>query len=376
MLSVPEKKSREEVFRSLEDLNYHLGYTAILRATYPQNLDSARKEVFENYNHDPVFELPQQGFDTGDIESKILELRYGLEDAQGLSDFERHLILELLDEYELRKDFILGRDSDAYAGINRQMFCELDRELLDGARKTYANHVEKEEKTLTPRQQMQYIKLYFNMLGRDPYEVEINSNRGNVLVNEESGLIEIPCKDRSPNEFRSIVICHDSAVHPSQYLNSLKQPSPLFRIGFPGRIFTSEGLGYLFEERAGGYAMMNKMRSGELVAMDIADQGSFKDVYNYLISGGFDEEDAFRLAMHSKRGYSLTDRPGACLLRNVYNTGRRNLNDYVENGGNLDLLLTGRVAVEYADQIEKLKGLYIDNGISERILSEAEELQF
>ncbi len=75
--------------------------------------------------------------------------------------------------------------------------------------------------------------------------------------------------------------------------------------------------------------------------------GGFRAVFDTLIARGFSEDEAFHLTLRTKRGLADADEPGAFTKDHCYFTGRCAVEDFVEAGGRVEvLLLFGKIRIE------------------------------
>ena len=146
---------------------------------------------------------------------------------------------------------------------------------------------------------------------------------------------------------------HEIGVHLVTTYNGLGQPLKIFSNGLPKNVETQEGLA-VFSEYMGGALTLKRLKelAYRVLAVDSLIKGySFADTFD-LIHGQYklEKEKAFNICLRAHRGGGFTkDRLYLSGLRKIYKR-------YVA-GGSMDVLLTGKVALENEGAIESLKKL-------------------
>ncbi|HFD91759.1 MAG TPA: flavohemoglobin expression-modulating QEGLA motif protein [Gammaproteobacteria bacterium] len=143
---------------------------------------------------------------------------------------------------------------------------------------------------------------------------------------------------------------HEVGVHLVTYYNGLVQPLRQLHMGLAAYDETQEGLAVLAEYLVGG---LNRSRLRTLAARVVAVQhlvagADFIETYRTLHHEyEFSQYQAYYIAMRVYRGGGLTKDV-------VYLRGLIDLLSYFERGGDMDVLLTGKFALQQAPFIEEL----------------------
>lgn len=146
---------------------------------------------------------------------------------------------------------------------------------------------------------------------------------------------------------------HEIGVHLVTTYNGLGQPLKIFSNGLPKNVETQEGLA-VFSEYMGGALTLKRLKelAYRVLAVDSLIKGySFADTFD-LIHGQYKlgREEAFNICLRAHRGGGFTkDRLYLSGLRKIYKRYRA--------GISMDVLLTGKVALENEATIESLKKL-------------------
>ncbi len=359
----------EIIDQGLAELDKKVGWNKLLVLTRPGNETDERDRVLANPSHNPTFTYPDMGFSHRDVYIDISRLRGMVGDS--MTGFERVINLGFLEQLELNNRYLEARDTTGLQEASADIFSRPEEEDVLWAEQRYRIELPNEDKPFTPEMVIKYLKKYNQMIveymkefGQGLpgitriYDITINPNRTGIFVREEDGKIEVPDRDVSGIKLASDSV-HEIGTHAVQYEIGCKQPFPAFWLGFPARSFTSEGLALHNEEHvAPEYGPKIKKRAGNIMAMHMAVDNSFSDIYNELLGAGYKPKEAFKCAMSAKRGFSDTSRKGANFNRNLYVKGLKDVKAYLEGGGEEWVLYAGRINPVYADRIKKVEGLY------------------
>lgn len=369
---------RDRINRRLIELDKKVGWNALLRMTNPANLADERKAVYGNSSYNPTFILPKLTFSPDDVRKDISVLR----DEIGFSmeGLEQRVNLGVLHQAELVNRYLEARGTEDFQEASEQIFMRPHPDDVEWAKGMYRTELPVEDKNIDPEGISESMHLYMKMIfasaGIDrEYEIKIDTGRANILVEEEEGRVRLPDRCVSADKLAGDNV-HEAGIHPLQYEMGCKQPLPAFRIGFPFRPFTSEGLALYNEELiAPGYVPREKTMAGNIIATCMAEERSFSEIYNELLGAGFSQEESFKCTLMAKRGFSDTSKKGANFSRNLYVKGLRTVREYLENGGDEWVLYTGRVSLDYVDDIRKIEGLVpVDKGLPGFIRDKAREV--
>ncbi|NND16853.1 MAG: DUF1704 domain-containing protein [Eudoraea sp.] len=152
---------------------------------------------------------------------------------------------------------------------------------------------------------------------------------------------------------------HEIGVHLVTTFNGLAQPLKIFANGFPKNVETQEGLCMVSEYKSGALTLKRlKELSHRVLASDGLSKGyDFKTTFD-LIHNQYklNRNEAFTITLRAHRGGGFTkDR--------LYLSGLKKVYDIYKSGASLDLLLTGKVSIDYLEYIKYLGeiGLLVPN---------------
>ena len=131
--------------------------------------------------------------------------------------------------------------------------------------------------------------------------------------------------------------------------NGYSQPYKLFAIGLPDYLSTEEGLAVYFAKKIG--AQSNEKFSSlaeKVLAIDLVRQGfDFRSTFEKLKEYGIPEDQAWTSC-------TRTFRVGGYLKDHVYLKGYFEINEFLENGGDLRELYVGKVGIKDLAIVRKL----------------------
>lgn len=144
---------------------------------------------------------------------------------------------------------------------------------------------------------------------------------------------------------------HEIGVHLVTTFNGLAQPLKIFANGFPKNVETQEGLSVLSEYKSGALTLRRlKELSYRVLASDGLSKGydfmtTFDMIHNQY---KLNRNEAFSITLRAHRGGGFTkDR--------LYLSGLKKVYDMYTAGISLDLLLSGKVSIDYLDSIKYLE---------------------
>ena len=157
----------------------------------------------------------------------------------------------------------------------------------------------------------------------------------------------------APEEVRRLLV-HEINVHAVRIHNGSCLPWGVFSLGTAGYREAEEGLAVHQERQTGHlYPFQEKVYAGRCLAVHLSLSAGFADVFEELLLY-FDENTAYSIVERIKRGLADTSRPGGLTKEFHYFTGPERVQSYLQNGGNLQMLMGGKIAFRHAKVMAKL----------------------
>lgn len=160
----------------------------------------------------------------------------------------------------------------------------------------------------------------------------------------------------SDNEM-AILKNHEIGVHMVTTMNGLLHPLKIFSHGLPNNVETQEGLAVFSEYMSGNLTIKRlKELAYRVIAVDSLAKGySFSKTFRLLHNTyDLEREQAFYITTRAHRGGGFTK-------DYLYLSGLKKIYTYYNSGKDLSVLLTGKVSLEYLEEIKYLqkKGLAV-----------------
>lgn len=160
----------------------------------------------------------------------------------------------------------------------------------------------------------------------------------------------------SKNQLK-VLANHEIGVHMVTSFNALDQPLKIFYNGIPNNLETQEGLA-VYAEYMSGCLTITRLKE---LAYRVIATGSLAKGYSF--SATFDLlYNQYKL--NRDKSYSITQRVhrgGGFTKDYLYLTGLRKIYNYAQEGGDLDILLTGKMSMDYVAIVKKLQSMGLAN---------------
>jgi uncharacterized protein (TIGR02421 family) len=151
------------------------------------------------------------------------------------------------------------------------------------------------------------------------------------------------------------LITHEIESHVLITENGHDQPLRIFVDGFAGAVRTQEGLASYNVTTQHPQLFQRPMRfwARNVVAVDLALRSSFREVYDNIRTLGFNDHFSFGVTAKTKRGMTDTSKPGAFTKDYLYLAGKRDIERFVEGGGDLREIYIGKVTLQDLPLLKK-----------------------
>ena len=188
-------------------------------------------------------------------------------------------------------------------------------------------------------------------------------SRGNLLVSAHS---------RIPVSRVEALVQHEVGTHVLTYHNGRAQKLRLLYTGLAGYDSLQEGLAVLSEYLVGGLSRPRlRLLAGRVAAARcLLDGASFIETFRELRdTHGFANRTAYTVTLRTHRGGGLTKDA-------VYLRGLQQILDYIGDGGNVEPLFTGKIAVQHIPIIRELRwrGVLVPPPLAPRYMNQPESL--
>ena len=269
----------------------------------------------------------------------------------------QELFFQKQNELDRKITLLADRNTDRFMHGSSQLFGEPDNELLEAARDILAGSQSSSHKNsdrngisasdFAERAEAEILK-YRQTYPEFAASVEVRKDVSGLLCSR--GCILIGANTRIPPSRVEAAIQHEVGTHLLTYFNGKAQPFKQLYSGLAGYEELQEGIAVLSEYVVGGLTVgRGRTLAARVISVKaLLDKATFIDVFR-LLNGEhrFTKQNAFNIAMRVFRGGGLTKDI-------VYLRGVLRLIDYLRNGGDLETLLIGKIALVHAPIIREL----------------------
>lgn len=333
----------DELVKRIELLNY----------VNPVNIEEEKKNFFASkYLTDPNFKYPVRDFDKFKLHREFFTLPIEEIEDERL----RNLYEEIIYFYSGLIQCIetIGEGKKFYYNSLHSFGTPTEQDVENAK---FILHFEDEDDDLaifqpkySPEEAEQIFRDYSKQYDFT-YDIKYSKTMGAIamVLNNIQALVINKNHTFTENQM-GILTNHEIGVHMVTTMNGLLHPLKIFSHGFPNNVETQEGLA-VFSEYMSGNLTVKRLRelAYRVLAVDSLAKGySFSKTFR-LLHNTYDlnREDAFYVTMRAHRGGGFTK-------DYLYLTGLKKVYDYVNQGKDVSLLLTGKVSLEFAEDIQYL----------------------
>jgi len=341
-------KSTSDFEHLLERIDKSIPFLAM----NPLNESSEKRRFMKDRSYSPRFRYREHGCSCSELMRKIERIR--LDDS-----IINNLLKEKLEKFS--KSIMMNKaiGSSDFSRCSKAIFGEPSKALIKRS-KIFINHRRRREhEHIDSEETAKRVNSIISGLRLSGWNVSEKSMVAKAAVRASEKKIYIKKGSLFCDDFIRRIVAHEIGTHVFRSENGRRQPYKLFVIGFPDYLMTEEGLAVNCEEKAGcSMAKTLKDYAGRVVAVDLALQGSFRDVFEGL-KEFFDDEDSWGMALRAKRGMGNTSRPGAYTKDYVYLEGYSRVKAFLDYKGSKGMkkLYFGKIGLEHVKLLDKIDGL-------------------
>lgn len=333
--------------RNIELLNY----------INPLNIAAERKQFFSaKYNYEPQFRYPKIKFNGYKLHRLFFSQR-----LERITDLDiRQLYEDIIYEYSGLIECIetIGQGRKFYYN-SLKSFGTPTEAAIENAKFILRFDTDDFDEELKPIYTVDEAKAYFEDFSKRynfTYQIRISNNlsAAAMVLNNTQTLVLKKGYKYSKNQLQ-VLANHEIGVHMVTTFNGLDQPLKIFSNGLPNNVETQEGLA-VYAEYMSGCLTIQRLRelAFRVIAVDSLNKGySFADTFHLLHNQyKLNRDKAFTITLRVHRGGGFTK-------DHLYLSGLIAIYKYANNGLDLGLLLTGKVAQPYASTIQKMQDMQL-----------------
>jgi uncharacterized protein (TIGR02421 family) len=349
---------RRAIVKAVTDVDRQLAKVAaafdLLLLVTPVNTTGAyRRFVRRKASSPPLFRYRPLDIDPVDLKRALYRVPIERVEDPTLAAIFRQKQREL----SLELDLLSDRQTPRFLHTGAALFGEIEPSMLaeaallldalpssgaTGARRT----MDSEAFAAAAQREVDRYRMVDPTIGAT---VEIRDDITSLMVSR--GRLLVGSEVRIPANRAEALIQHEVGTHIVTYWNGAAQRLRLLATGLAGHDELQEGLAVLAEYLVAGLtpARLRVLAARVVAAQSVVGGAEFIDTYRLLVDGhGFSRRVAFQIATRVHRG-------GGLIKDAVYLRGLQRVVSYLAEGGRLDTLLVGKIAVNHVAVIEELQ---------------------
>ncbi|MEM9649622.1 MAG: flavohemoglobin expression-modulating QEGLA motif protein [Bacteroidota bacterium] len=376
MIGAQETKELQQEYGHLFEIDANLDRLVrrieLLSYINPLNIEKEKQRFYASkFTAEPNFKYPKLKFDPYKLHRLFFSQR--LERIQ--DDQIRQLYQRVIYHYSNMIQCIetIGKQKNFYYNSLRVYGTPTERDVQNAR---YILHFEDEplssdmEKVFSPEEARAYFEDFSHRYSF-PLNIKYSTHiAAEAMVSNSSQALLIRRNIKFSKNQLLTLANHEIGIHLVTTFNGLLQPLKIFSNGLPKNVETQEGLA-VFSEYMGGALTLKRLKelSYRVLAADSLIKGySFADTFD-LIHGQYklNKDEAFAITLRAHRGGGFTkDR--------LYLSGLRKIYKRYQKEESLDVLLSGKVALEDEEIIRYLRSLGLAQPITHQSLSFSQKL--
>lgn len=359
MISDNQIEQHQHLFDIDANLNRLVKKIELLNYINPLNIESEKKQFFASkYQYEPQFKYPKIKFNGYKLHRLFFSQRLERIEDETIRQLYEDVIYEYSGLIECIETINKGRKF--YYNSLKSFGTPTERDIENAKFILRFDNSDFDEEML-PMYNVEEAKAFFEDYSKRydfSYNLKFSTNisAAAMVQNNSQTLLLRKNHKFSLNQLK-VLTNHEIGVHMVTTFNALNQPLKIFSNGFPNNVETQEGLA-VYSEYMSGCLTINRLKelAYRVIAVDTLNKGyNFSDTFDLLHSQyKLNRDAAFTISLRVHRGGGFTK-------DHLYLSGINKVYKYAKNGGDLDVLLTGKVSLEYKDTIMALQSLSLAN---------------
>jgi len=351
----------QSIFDIDANLNRLVKSIELLNFVNPLNIEQEKKQFYSSkYNYEPVYKYPKQKFNGYKLHRLFFSQR--LERIE--DDDIRQLFEDIIYNYSGLIECIqtIGEGRKFYYNSLKNFGTPTENDI-DNAKFILRFDDSEFDQDMLPMYNAEDAKSFFEEFSKR-YDFEYKTIfsphiAAAAMVRNNTQTLVLRKNHKFSKNQLEVLANHEIGVHMVTSFNALNQPLQIFSNGIPNNIVTQEGLA-VYSEYMSGCLTLTRLKelSYRVIAVDSLAKGyGFSATFDLLFNQyKLNRDKAFSITQRVHRGGGFTK-------DHVYLSGLRKIYNYAQSGHDLDILLTGKMAEEYSEVVEKMRklGLVVPN---------------
>lgn len=371
MIQVKQQQELQKQYPALFDIDSNLNRLVkrieLLSYVNPLNIEKEKHRFFASkYTIEPEFKYPKLKFDPYKLQRLFFSQRLDRIEDESIRKLYQDVIYYYANMIQCIET--IGKGKKFYYNSLRAFGTPTERDVQNAR---FILHFKDEpssadmDKVFTPDEAKTYFDEFIPRYNF-PLKIRFSTNiSADAMVSNSSQTLFIKKNVKFSKNQLLTLANHEIGVHLVTTYNGLEQPLKIFSNGLPKNVETQEGLA-VFSEYMGGALTLKRLKelAYRVMAADGLIKGySFADTFD-LIHGQYklNRDEAFGITLRAHRGGGFTkDR--------LYLSGLRKIYKRYQNEEPMDILFTGKVSLDYEEQMNHLRQLGLIQSITHKSLS-------
>jgi len=351
--AIGKRNVHKELYKLDKELTAIEASFNLLMLVAPVNINNIRDTFFESgFKTVPDYHYRLLPIDPDRLKRKLFNLRIDEIDDPALA----YLYSEKREELDKQLSMLKERGTRNFFYSSIRLFHGVEKDLKKEAENILSILPEEQEADPSDLMGAQEFKKmvqqefeFFKKQDADfTGKVHIKEDLNIMMVSQ--GEFYLPKNYRLTHKEAQALLQHEIGTHVLTYYNGSKQPLTQMKAGLADYDTMQEGIAVMAEFLCGSLTP-NRLRTlaGRVIAGDALMQGcDFKDMFDLLKNTyGFSKDRAFNIVSRMFQG-------GGFLKDIVYLKGFVQLRHYLNSGGELEVLLSGKFALHHVNIIKEL----------------------
>lgn len=340
-----------EIDQEISSIDSKIKFLYYLR---PVNLAEEQRKFYKDFNYNPQFTYPELKFETDTLKKK-------LENIESSASPLGQIFEEKKKELKKKLDLLESIDGSKFTNHSIDLFGKPSQDLVEECEKLLVE-TKKLEKSgrgeITAEKAKEIFEKTFESYKLKNWKVKLKEEMVTDCVAGKDDSLLLREKALFSEDRIKRLIVHEIETHILTAENGKNQPFEIFNRGLANYLITQEGLAvYNVSKQIDTSVKYNYKSLALVIATAFALENSFVKTFEKMLSYGIHIEEAFRITLKVKRGLCDTSRSGAFTKDIIYYKGFKEVENFVNQGGNLKDLYIGKLNIKDLPLVKEIDGV-------------------
>lgn len=321
----------------------------------PVNLAEEKTKFFSDQkSYNPKFIYPELKFNPDKLRRQLREIKTDDNPLGKIFEKKRREIMRKI-------DLLTARGKEEFTEKSVQLYGKPDSKLVEQAKAILSQApkeiIRKGNGKLTSQEVKKKIEQVLRRYSLK-WEVKIRKDLiSGCTTNKNKAILVKDGMMFSPDRVEALIV-HEIETHLLTAENGSDQPYKIFQRGTAGYMTTQEGLACYNQEKYAHDKHKKFLIARNVLAVDKMFSASFNELFWFVRDMGFNNAQAWGIAIRIKRGLTDTSKAGGFTKECIYLKGKISIEDFIKNGGSLEKLYIGKINISDLDVIEQIEDLH------------------